>query len=170
MDIEKKLEIFKKYDFSKSALLKRAGLGYESHKSNLYHGIANKVQILITNIAIIASVKLENIKKYKRIEDKVFKEYGWLQIKYQGIDWNELDRDDFDCVIFFEMKTLIDAIGRDIDKFLEKSRLEFKFNTMESDECKELKQKIQYSNDLMQKFKEIKDRIKKKTILLTDDS
>jgi hypothetical protein len=161
VDLKEKLAIFEKYDFSKSALIQRAGIDYHSQKSNLYHGIANKIQIMITNIAIIASGKLENIQEYREIEDKVFKDYGWLQVKYQGIDWNELDYDDFDFAVFFEMKTLLDDLSRDIDTFLNKSRLEFKLNTMDSKEYREIKQKIEHSNQLMQKFKETKERLQK---------
>jgi hypothetical protein len=161
MNIEKKLEIFEKYDFSKSALLKRAGLNYESHKSNLYHGIANKIQILVINIGIIASVELEDIEKYKKVEDKVFKNYGCLQTKYQTIDWDELDQNDSDCVVLFKMKKMIDQLGRDIDRFLRKTRLEFKVNLLESREYKELKKKIEGSSELMQQFKEIKERLQK---------
>ncbi len=161
MDIAKKLKIFEKYDFSKSALLKRAGLGYESNKSNLYHGIANKIQILITNIAIIASGELEDIQRYKKVENRVFKNYGWLQSKYQTIDWDELDQEDLDCAVLFKMKELIDDLGREIDRFLSKTRLEFKLNLLKSDEYRELKQKIEESSELMQQFKEIQERLQK---------
>jgi hypothetical protein len=161
MNIEKKLEIFEKYDFSKSVLLKRAGLHYESHKSNLYHGIANKIQILVTDIGIITSGELEDMQTYKKVEDRVFKNYGWLQAKYQTIDWDELDQNDFDCAVFFKMKKVIDDLGRDIDRLLSKTRLEFKVNLLESREYKELKKKIEESSELMQQFKEIKERLQK---------
>ena len=86
-------------------------------------------------------------------------DYGWLQIKYLGIDWQELGSGDRDFSIFFKTKRLIDDLGHSIDHFLETCRRN-PGSTMDSDEnYMKIQGQIKEIGELMQEYLAVKEQL-----------
>jgi hypothetical protein len=163
MDPKKKLAIFEKYDFSKTAHLKRAGINREDSRSDLYHDIAGMLQSLLINVSAIANGEVNDVDRYSKLQVLVYKSYGWLQSEYQGIDWDELDADDPDFSVFFKMKRLIDDLGQTISAFLENSRRKLgrKVDADNADKSYEkMQEQIEAMGDLMQGYLSVKENLR----------
>ncbi|MGD9073847.1 MAG: hypothetical protein PVJ69_01425 [Desulfobacteraceae bacterium] len=164
MNPEKKYQIFTKYDLSKLVNIERAEIHPETSEAQLCHGIAGVVQGLTLCVELIAKERVREVQKYKETQDEIYKFYGWLQSKYQGIDWDELHTDDPDLAIFFRMKELIDGLGRDINSFLEKSLKNLQ-GRIRSKEYERIETKISEIGRLMQKYRQTKARLRTQTDL-----
>jgi hypothetical protein len=162
MDAEAKLAIFEKYDLSKSALIKKAKLDYESSQAKLYHGMATMLQSLVMCLEALLSGEVEDVQDHKNMQNEVYRSYGWLQSKYQGIDWNELDSDDLDFEVFFKMNELINELGHTIDAFLKESRKK-SGQKIDSKHYSKLQHQIRVMRNLMLQYKEIKTKLEKQT-------
>ncbi|KPA12102.1 hypothetical protein MHK_007696 [Candidatus Magnetomorum sp. HK-1] len=160
LEPQKKLKIFEKYDFSKAKLIEKAGIDEESPKTKLFHGITNVVQTIFMKIGIISDNVAENTKMQKNFENSVYQYYGWLQAKYQEINWDELEPHDLDLAIFYKMKGLIDDLGRAINQFLVKSRVEPEVST-DWIEYQTIEKKIMDIGKMTQQFRVVKERLKK---------
>jgi hypothetical protein len=158
---EDKLALFEKYDFSKTELLRKASIDYDDPKIELYHDIAGMVQALGMKLASVADGTVQDIKEYNILQDEIYKCYGWLQLKYQGIDWNELDVGDSDLGVFFKMKQTIDDLGYSISSFMDQSRIGLgaRFDSKKYENIEKLIQEI---GGLMQEYRKIKDKLRKK--------
>jgi hypothetical protein len=161
MTPEDKLALFEKYDFSKTELLRKASIDYDDPKIQLYHDIAGMVQVLSMNLAEIADGIFQDIKGYNILQDGVYKCYGWLQIEYQGIDWNELNANDSDLRVFFKMKQSIDDLGYCIRSFMDQSRISLGERT-DFEKYKNIEKLIQEIGELMQEYGKMKDELRNK--------
>ena len=159
MENSEKRDIFERYDFSKTAQLKKAGIKGGDPKKELYHDIAGIIQSLFISLSAITTGEVKDIKEYQNLQDSIYMDYGWLQIKYLGIEWQELDSGDRDFSIFFKTKRLIDDLGRSIDPFLETWR-RYPDRTMDSDESyKKIQEHIKEIGELMQEYLAAKERL-----------
>ena len=159
MTPEEKLALFEKYDFSKTGLLKRTALKDNDPKKKLYHDIGGIVQALAIEFAAVADETVQDINEYNKLQDEIYKSYGWLNLKYQGITWNELDADDPDFSVFFRMKQSINDLGYSINSFLDQSRNSLGGKT-DSKEYKNIQKQIQEIGKLMQQFRETKEKLR----------
>ena len=159
MTPEKKRELFEKYDFSKTGLLRKAGIAHDDPKIELYHDIAGMVQALVISLSAIAHGQAQDVKEYTIHQNMVYKAYGWLHLKYQGIAWNELEADDPDLSLFFKMKQSIDDLGHRISIFLNKSQIRLKGNR-NSEEYKNIEKQIQEIKNRMQQYGRIMDKLR----------
>jgi hypothetical protein len=164
MDIKKKREIFEKYDFSKTAILKKAGIGdSKDPRIHLYHDIAGMVQALYLNLGELAKGMSEDIDDFNSLQNKIYRCYGWLQTKYLGIDWEALDPDDSDCRIFFKTKDIFNDLGKRIGYFLDKSRI-FLSGKEDMDEYKHIEKDIDQIRHLMQEYRKVKKKLHEKLV------
>jgi hypothetical protein len=161
MTPEKKLAVFEKYDFSKTGLLRGAAIEYDDPKIRLYHDIAGMVQVLWNNLSTVAEGTVQDVKEYNMLQDEIYMCYGWLQLKYQGIAWDELDANDSDFSVFFRMKQSIDDLGYFISSFMDQSRIRLK-SRMDSEKYKNIEKQIEEIGQLMQEYRKTKDKLKKK--------
>ncbi len=122
MDPKDKLAIFEKYDFSKTGLLEKAALDRNHPNIELYHDIAGMVQALSLKLAEVAGGVAETVGAYDALQNEVYTCYGWLQLRYHGVAWDELDPADPDFDALFKMKEAIDALGRNVNAFLDEVR------------------------------------------------
>ena len=122
MDDRKKQQLFIKYDFSKSGILRQAGVDPRSPVRDLYHDIAGMVQSLVLECDRFNDSGRRDIGEYEAIQDRICKGYGWLLTQYQSIDWGSLSSDDPDLTVFFYMKKALEDLGRVLHDFLEKAR------------------------------------------------
>lgn len=159
MTPEEKYELFEKYDFSKTGLLKRSNIDQENPKSELYHDIAGIIQALVIKLAGVSQEIVQDIESYNIIQDDIYKYYGWLVLKYQGISWNELDDNDPDLSVFFKMKRSIDGLGRSINSFLDNSRTKLG-GSADSKEYKHIEEQIQKIGKLMQQYRKTKEKLR----------
>jgi len=160
---EKKLALFEKYDFSKTRLLKKAAIDRDDPKIELYHDIAGIVQALVIELNAVADGTVQDVKVYGELQDKIYKCYGWLQLKYQGITWREMDGDDPELSVFFKMKKLIDDLGHSVNSFLDKSRISMG-NRTGSQEYKNIEKQIKEIGKLMQKYRKTKEKLKEQVV------
>jgi hypothetical protein len=156
---EEKYELFEKYDFSKTGLLKRSAIDQENPKSELYHDIAGIIQALVIKLAEISQETVQDIEAYDILQDEIYKCYGWLVLKYQGISWNELDAQDPDLSVFFKMKRSIDGLGHSINSFLDNSRTKLG-GSADSKEYKYIEKQIQRIGRLMQQYRQTKEKLR----------
>jgi hypothetical protein len=159
MDTETKLALFDKYDFSKTGQLERAGISASDPRVKLYHDIAGMIQAIALKLSTVAETTWEDVEEYNRFQHEIYEYYGWLCLRYLGIDWRELDADDSDLAVFFRMKESIADLGHGIDVFLDKVRLS-QGGGAESSEYKEVRQQIREIGDLMQEFKKTRERLR----------
>ena len=159
MTPEEKFELFEKYDFSKTGLLKRSTIDQENPKSELYHDIAGIIQALVIKLAEVSQESIQDIEAYDILQGEIYKCYGWLVLKYQGISWNELDAYDPDLSVFFKMKQSIDGLGHSINSFLDDSRPKLG-GSADSKEYKNIAEQIQKIGKLMQQYRKTKERLR----------
>ena len=159
MTPEEKLTLFEKYDFSKTGLLKRTALEDNDPQKKLYHDIGGIVQALAIVFAAVADGTAQDINEYNKLQDEIYKCYGWLNLKYQGIAWNELDAEDPDFSVFFRMKQSINDLGYSINSFLDQSRNRLGGRT-DSREYENLQKQIQKIGKLMQQFRKAKEKLR----------
>lgn len=159
MSPEEKIELFEKYDFSRTGLLKRSTINQENPKSELYQDIAGIIQALVIKLAEVSQESVQDIEAYDILQDEIYKCYGWLVLKYQGISWNELDIHDPDLSVFFKMKRSIDYLGHSINSFLDDSRTKLG-GSADSKEYKSIETHIQEIGKLMQQYRKTKERLK----------
>ena len=124
----------------------------------LYHDIAGMFQALVMALSAIADGKVRDVKEYNILQDKIYKSYGWLCLKYQGIAWNELDANDPDLDVFFKMKQSIDDLGSSISSFLDKSRIRLRGDT-DSDEYQNIEKKVREIKKQMQQYGRAMDQL-----------
>jgi hypothetical protein len=160
IELATKRNIFSKYDFSKFSLIKKAGVDRNSPESELFHGIATIVQIILTVTETMVEQKNPDISYYKKMEAKVLKNYGRLQLMYQGIDWNELDLKDPDFEVFFRMKRLIEQLGQNLNPLLMESKKELRIHGNWTN-YRKFVELIERIRETMQDFAEIRERLSK---------
>lgn len=158
MEAEMKVAVFEKYDFSRSGLIRRAGMEVKDSRTDLYHDIAGIVQTMLTGLSALAEGEGKDINRHQKLQDSMYKGYGWLQCRYRGIDWHELDSGDPDFQVFFKMKTSIDDLGRSLDHFLEKARREAG-RKMDSAGFRDTEKQLQDMGDVLREFMETKERL-----------
>jgi ABC-type phosphate transport system substrate-binding protein len=119
------------------------------------------IQVLWNNLSTVAEGTIQDFKEYNMLQDEIYMCYGWLQLKYQGIDWNELDVGDSDLGVFFKMKQTIDDLGYSISSFMDQSRIGLgaRFDSKKYENIEKLIQEI---GGLMQEYRKIKDKLRKK--------
>jgi len=158
MTPEEKLALFEKYDFSKTGLLRRAAIEHDDPKSELYHDIAGIVQALAIVLGAVVDKTFQDVKDYNKLQDEIYKCYGWLHLKYQGIAWNTLAVGDPDLSVFFDMRQSINDLGKSINSILDKSRIKLK-NRTNSETYKNIEKHIQELGRLMQQYKKTKEKL-----------
>ncbi len=158
MKPDKKISLLEKYDFSKTGLLKKAGIEAEDPRAELYHDIAAIVQAMLIDLLALARGKATDSNNHKKLQEDIYRGYGWLQCKYRGIDWEELDPNDKDLQVFFKMKQLIDHLGAKLDAFLEQAR-KASGHTIENGKFKAAKKQIQDIGDMFHEFAAVKKRL-----------
>jgi hypothetical protein len=163
MTPDEKIAFFEKFDFSKTGLLKRSAIEAGDPKIILYHDIAGMVQVLLMKLDEVADGAAKDIKEYNLLQDDIYKCYGWLQIKYQSIEWSKIDNDDPDFSIFFKMKKSIDDLGYSINSFLETSRLHVE-NKSDLEGYTSIKNQIKKMGELMQQYRRTKENLKKQVV------
>ena len=159
MDAKKKLALFEKYNFSKSAMLRRAGVDEESSKTARYHGFGAMVQAIIIQLGIIKDGECDDVDEFDKVKNEILEHYGWLQARYDDIDWDELDPEDPDLSLFFDMKEKIDRLGALIDTFLEESRKHL-CKGVEPPVYTEIQELVEEIRDLTQAFRKAMERLK----------
>jgi hypothetical protein len=160
MTPDEKLTFFEKFDFSKTGLLKRSTIDIDDPKIELYHDIAGMVQVLLMKLSEVADGAAKEVKAFKLLQDTIYKCYGWLQMKYQSIEWSDIDSDDPEFSIFFKMKKSIDDLGHSIDSFLETSRRHLG-NGSKLEEYTDIEKQIKKMGELMQLYRRTKESLKK---------
>ena len=63
-----------------------------------------------------------DIGECEAIQERIYRNYGWLLTQYHAIDWESLSPDDPDLKVFFNMKKALEDLGRVLYDFLEKAR------------------------------------------------
>jgi hypothetical protein len=158
MDSKTKLKLFNKYDFSKFSLIQKSRVDEESPEAGLFHGIAAVVQNILMLMEILADEKIQDIAYYRKLEDRICKNYGRLQLPFQGIDWKEIDPKDPDFGVFFKMRQLIKDLGKTLNSLFAESKKELRIRNNSPDYQKFLEQ-IKEIGKAMQNFAEIKERL-----------
>jgi hypothetical protein len=158
MTPEEKRSLFEKYDFSKTGLLRKAGMENDDPRIELYHDIAGMFQALVMALSAIAHGSVRGVKEYNILQDHIYKSYGWLYLKYQGIAWNEMDAGDPDLDVFFKMKQSIDDLGPSISTFLDKSRIRLGGDT-DSDEYQNIEKQVREIKKRMQQYGRAMDQL-----------
>ncbi|MCF8129093.1 MAG: hypothetical protein K9N10_11310 [Deltaproteobacteria bacterium] len=161
MDDHKKRELFEKYDFSKTGILKRAGVGPQSPVKDLYHDIAGMVQSLIFECERLESPEIREVREYDTIQNRIYRDFGWLQTQYLSIDWDELSADDPDFQVFFRMKEALNRLGRTLYFFLHETRKALDHGKDSLDDAP-LRDLIERIGQLMRVFQETRERIEEK--------
>jgi len=161
VDYHKKRELFEKYDFSKTGILKRAGVGPQSPVKDLYHDIAGMVQSLVFECERLESRGTWDVREYDAIQNRIYRDFGWLQTQYLSIDWNELSADDPDFQVFFQMKEALNHLGRILYFFLHESRKALDESNDSRDDAP-FREIIERIGNLMRTFQETRERIEEK--------
>ncbi|MBI2140696.1 hypothetical protein HYU14_07275 [Candidatus Woesearchaeota archaeon] len=127
MDLERKLAIFETYDFSRSGELKRAGKSLEKFPYGGFHGIASILHAISDSGYCLVQGGDLGQSDFNLWEEHMLMAYGWFQLRYNQIDWDELNAcsDDPDLIPFFQTRDLLSKLTKHIYSFLEKSRREF---------------------------------------------
>ena len=160
MDTKKKLALFEKYDFSKSAILRREGLDEESPEAERHHGFGAILQAIAIELGVIKDGECDDVDEFHEVQNRIWAHYQWLQSRYNEIDWDEMDHDDPDLSLFFEMKERIDRLGNLMDTFLRESR-EHLCKKQEPRAYKEIQDLMKDIRELLQGFKAAKKRLEK---------
>ena len=158
MDDQKKQQLFRKYDFSKTGILRRAGVDPQNPVRDLYHDIAGMVQSLVFECDRFGDSGSRDIGEYEVIQDRIYKGYGWLSTQYLSIDWGALSPDDPDLKVFFDMKKALEDLGRVLYEFLEKARKALAQGTL-PDNHQPFRDIIERIGTLMQAYQEIRENI-----------
>ncbi len=160
MDAQRKKELFERYDFSKTAILKRAGVDPQSPVTDLYHDIAGMVQSLVFECDRFGDPEIRDIEMCATIQDRIYRNYGWLQSQYQTIQWEELSAHDSDLNVFFQMRAALKDLGRILCDLLEESRKALAQGKSAGDHppFRDIIEKI---GTLMQAYRETREKIER---------
>lgn len=161
MDDRTKMDIFERYDFSKTGILKRAGVDPQSPVRDLYHDIAGMVQALVFECDRLNDPENRDIDEWATIQDRIYKGYGWLQTQYLSIEWGALSFDDPELKVFFHMRKALEDLGRILYDFLGKSRKELAQGAR-SDNHQPLREIIERIGMLMHVYGETSERIQRR--------
>ena len=162
MDVRRKMGLFERYDFSKTAILKRAGVDPQCPTRDLYHDIAGVVQALVFDCARLGDLEGQDIEACATLQDRIYRSYGWLQSQYFSIEWEELSPDDPDLRIFFQMKTALEDLGRVLHDLLESARKNLSRGERVGNH-QSFRDVIDRIGTLMQAYHETKARIDERT-------
>jgi hypothetical protein len=161
VDDRKKRELFEKYDFSKTGILKRAGVDPQSPVRDLYHDIAGMVQSLVFECERLESAETRDIPEHAAIQNRIYKNFGWLQTQYLSIEWDELSAHDSDFRVFYRMKEALNHLGRVLYLFLHERRKALD-DGADARHDASLREIIERIGHLMRAFQETRERIEKR--------
>tara|TARA_Y100000310_G_scaffold323633_1_gene384325 strand:+ start:135 stop:611 length:477 start_codon:yes stop_codon:yes gene_type:complete len=102
MDLEKKLSLMRKYDFS--------SIG---NNGQLPYGFGNSV----SSIGVTVENRLAGNGDLREGIETLFRKYGYLRAAYDTIDFSELDADDPDFQLLFNVRALLPQLGASIFQF-----------------------------------------------------
>ena len=113
MDLERKLELLKRYDFSELEH------GTRKYKED---GIGQRITGLVGKLSYLDVNSPTWDLLYKRrgmdMVMAMYADYGSIRTKYDSIDFDELDREDPDFQILFEINSLLPKLGRAIHEYV----------------------------------------------------
>ncbi len=160
MDDQKKRELFEKYDFSKTGILRRAGVDPQSPLRVLYHDIAGILQSLVFECERLDALEKRDVEEYETIQDRIYKGFGWLQTQYLSIDWEGLPSDDSDLQVFFNMKLALEDLGRALHDLLDIARRDLERNAR-SGNLAQFRDIIKKTGKIMRAYQETWDKLEK---------